>query len=614
MADTSKRASGVMHIPGTSSRRRSQAKKGVTPQTRPSGGPVSAPGTVIHPLGASTGNRQPITGSRGSDAEPIQDRIHSSTILAPPQFEPSEFVPLAEKCHSQRLSGVVRPLVQSNSIAGGPRTTSHAGLIIPQLFNPSVFSHRTQYMRSAQHVVYRPNACPSGPSPVIASMSAPRRAAVFAASTLGAAYLPYVSTNSATLAYSTDLQAGIRFQQLQREAGGRNAPSESKSLSSSSIKGLGSSPDLSACESPKFVAAVSHGRTATTDFSPPPSDGIPSTPESQQSFANQSNRASLACCGMDLQPVSICQLFLCSSSPPAKPALPAKQANCHSAIQQLQNAEDEATYLVLAAQDRASALRAQARAQAETEGQRLRSSMEASLEAIAEKHKREHEADRQVCSQEEAEVGGILERDKSANLPRTVAMIVDLVLNVDVQCPIEAIKLFCYPEKLLAFKERAAFLHHPSGELLLRTEDHITWDQEGRALLERDALRHRHSFGSFWTRHQSRVHASDRPAVLVKTPSFVDPLDRDMNRRLPTLWEPQGTTEFVSFKLPDFALSSPSCSPSESESPALSVSEQVGPLEGAIQGTATPDVLPTNGATTSPNAGRVSKLGSGATE
>lgn len=148
----------------------------------------------------------------------------------------------------------------------------------------------------------------------------------------------------------------------------------------------------------------------------------------------------------------------------------------------------------------------------------------------------------------------------------------DLVLKIDVQCPIEAVKLFGLPGKLMAFKEKPV-LHHPSGELLLRPEDYITWDAEGRALLERDANRHRPSFGSFWTKHQSKVRTSDRPAVLVKSKSFADLLEKSITRRMPSRWQTGTIEDFEPFKLPSFAGSPISSLPSD-ESVSHDVSEK----------------------------------------
>lgn len=114
----------------------------------------------------------------------------------------------------------------------------------------------------------------------------------------------------------------------------------------------------------------------------------------------------------------------------------------------------------------------------------------------------------------------------------------------------------------------------------------MTWDEEGHALLERDASRHRQSFGSFWTKHQSKVHTSERPAVLLKPPTFVDPLDKDIHRRLPSLWEPQGSTEFQAFTLPAFAASSPSGGPSDASSEHEISGSEGDPMEGLAEGIA----------------------------
>ncbi|KAL8436127.1 hypothetical protein ACSSS7_001984 [Eimeria intestinalis] len=210
----------------------------------------------------------------------------------------------------------------------------------------------------------------------------------------------------------------------------------------------------------------------------------------------------------------------------------------------------------------------------------LRQAMEKSLETLAQVHKEECEKEKELQRQKEAQVNVILAKDKNANLESVVAMVIDRVLKVDVQCPIEAIKLFGRADQLLSFKERSNVQHHPSGELLLRTEDHMMWDEEGRAYLQRDAQRPRSSSGSFWTKHQSKVHASDRPAVLIKTPAFIDPLDSDINRRLPSLWEPRYPFNFQPFKLPAFAASS---SPSEA-SPREPLTKQI-PLPQGVSKT-----------------------------
>lgn len=150
----------------------------------------------------------------------------------------------------------------------------------------------------------------------------------------------------------------------------------------------------------------------------------------------------------------------------------------------------------------------------------------------------------------------------------------ELVLKIDVQCPVEAVKLFGRPGELMAFKEKPV-QHHPSGELFLRPEDYITWDAEGRALLERDANRHRPSFGSFWTRHQSKVHTSYRPAVLVKSQTYADPLEKSITRRMPSRWQTGTIGDFEPFKLPSFAGSPISSLPSD-ESVSHEPSEKEG--------------------------------------
>ncbi|KAL8439565.1 hypothetical protein Efla_007425 [Eimeria flavescens] len=145
--------------------------------------------------------------------------------------------------------------------------------------------------------------------------------------------------------------------------------------------------------------------------------------------------------------------------------------------------------------------------------------------------------------------------------------VLNFVLRVDVQCPVEAVKLFGRAEQLLPFKEKATLVRHfPSGELLLRPDDYMAWDKEGKAFLQR-ARGSNTALGSFWTRHQTRIHSSDRQAVLFKPPSFDDPLDKDMSRRLPSLWEPQPRAAFQKFKLPAFAASSSSSSSPSEASP-----------------------------------------------
>ncbi|KAL8446938.1 hypothetical protein Emed_004695 [Eimeria media] len=271
-----------------------------------------------------------------------------------------------------------------------------------------------------------------------------------------------------------------------------------------------------------------------------------------------------ACCGYPLHAMDVSQLFRgglsCQLRPLAPPPPPFREVDCRSSIQLLEDAEAEASALVVSAQEKARALRAKAKEEIDEEERRLRAAMETSLESIKQKYKNECEQQKELQRREEAQVNVILAKDKKANLQGVVAMVIDFVLKVDVECPIEAIKRFGRADQLLSFKEKSLVQHFPSGELLLKTEDYMVWDEEGRACLQRDAQRQRSSFGSFWTKHQSKVHASDRPAVLLKPPSFVDPLDNDINRRMPSLWEPQNSFEYQPFKLPAFAASS---SPSE---------------------------------------------------
>ncbi|KAL8273352.1 hypothetical protein Esti_002684 [Eimeria stiedai] len=275
-----------------------------------------------------------------------------------------------------------------------------------------------------------------------------------------------------------------------------------------------------------------------------------------------------ACCGYPLHAMDVSQLFSgslsCQLRPVALP-LPVREADCRSSIQLLEDAEVQATAFVVSAQERARDLRAKAKQEIDEEERRLRESMEASLETIAQKYKNECEQQKELQRRKEAHVNVILARDKKTNLQGVVAMVIDFVLKVDLECPIEAIKRFGHADQLLAFKEKSLVQHHPSGELLLRTEDYMVWDDEGRAYLQRDAQRQRNSRGSFWTKHQSKVHASERPAVLLKPPSFIDPLDSDINRRMPSLWDPQSSFEYQPFKLPAFAASSSSSEASPRE-------------------------------------------------
>lgn len=144
----------------------------------------------------------------------------------------------------------------------------------------------------------------------------------------------------------------------------------------------------------------------------------------------------------------------------------------------------------------------------------------------------------------------------------------DLVLKVDVECPVEAIKLFCSPGALLQFAAKASFQHihhHPSGELMLLPEKCLTFDGGAAHSLSfgvPDGPRRRSCFGSFWAKHQSKFHSSERPALLLPLPAFEDPFDKDINLRLLSRWETQrqDAESFQPFKLPPFAASSPSSS------------------------------------------------------
>ena len=135
------------------------------------------------------------------------------------------------------------------------------------------------------------------------------------------------------------------------------------------------------------------------------------------------------------------------------------------------------------------------------------------------------------------------------------------------ECPVEAIKLFCSPRLLLHFSDKALVQqehHHPKGELLLQPKKFSTFDNgkthaEESLGLEDLPSRRISCYDSFWRKHQSKVYSAERPALLVPLPSLKNNiLDQDINLRLPSRWETQKEDSFEGFKLPAFAASSPS--------------------------------------------------------
>lgn len=93
-------------------------------------------------------------------------------------------------------------------------------------------------------------------------------------------------------------------------------------------------------------------------------------------------------------------------------------------------------------------------------------------------------------------------------------------------------------------------VHHPPGDVLERDTDVITWDDEGRARVEhRSASTHQSrvtDLGSFWVRHQSKVHQhSNRPLVLLSTHSWQedDELEGGNFPKLGSFLEPCDATE-----------------------------------------------------------------------
>ncbi|CDJ45468.1 hypothetical protein, conserved [Eimeria tenella] len=466
----------------------------------------------------------------------------------------------------QRTTGAIHPIHVSSCASASPAASVDANRQILKLCNPGASDQRTEHAHPVRLQNSHPQLQPWGPNVLYASSSAARPVALLvAASKPGAPPLPVKIKANPSGQYAAQVaDKPQHFQSLQkfREAASSlpYEPNERVPASQRSLANHINSRDTQSFPTPVFIAAASHGRAA--DSPGLLSNAVSCEGDTQRSNSRRLDEGPVSCCGLSLQPLSITQLF--SDVPqPLSRATQSIEVDSRSAIRLLQDAEDDAAAVVLTAQEKSRALRERARAEAEAEGEWLRNDMEKLLETIVQKNKIEREGMRKLHAQREAETNAILARDKQENLAGTVSMVVDLTLKVDVQCPVEAIKLFCPPERLLTFRKKSPFQHHPSGELLLKAEDYITWDEEGRALLARDALRHRQSFGSFWTKHQSKVHSSVRPALLLKTPHFDDPLDRDINRRLPSSWKPEADTDFQPFQLPAFAASSPSSAPSE---------------------------------------------------
>lgn len=131
----------------------------------------------------------------------------------------------------------------------------------------------------------------------------------------------------------------------------------------------------------------------------------------------------------------------------------------------------------------------------------------------------------------------------------------DLTLKVDVSCPLEVVKRFGTRRQLLqlAMKTQESprqIVHHPPGDTLERDTDVITWDEEGHARVEhKSASTHQRrvtDMGSFWVRHQSKVHQhSNRPLVLLSTHSWQedDDLEGAEFPRLGSILEPSDSVE-----------------------------------------------------------------------
>ncbi|CAI9149368.1 unnamed protein product [Rangifer tarandus platyrhynchus] len=108
-----------------------------------------------------------------------------------------------------------------------------------------------------------------------------------------------------------------------------------------------------------------------------------------------------------------------------------------------------------------------------------------------------------------------------------VSFLIAKVMEVDIRCPLEAVKRFASPRRQLQFyaargDAEKQVVHHPPGDRLRREKDVIIWDDKGYAKVAHVSADKKTTsitqLGSFWVRHQSKAQQhSSRPLVLLST-------------------------------------------------------------------------------------------------
>ncbi|CBZ54291.1 conserved hypothetical protein [Neospora caninum Liverpool] len=209
-----------------------------------------------------------------------------------------------------------------------------------------------------------------------------------------------------------------------------------------------------------------------------------------------------------------------------------QRADSADAVKQVLRAEASAREIVNRAKSLRSVLGQRVQTEVDDEEKRFRDFQEGLFQERKTQIREELEA---FVAEESLRTDAFVEHAKREavehRLQRATEQIVGHVLNVDVTCPLEAVKRFGTTRQLVAFHEerqkRNKVIHHPPGDALERDKDIITWDEQGQAQVEHlsanSQRRNVTKFGSFWVRHQNKsAQHSDRPLVLLSTHSWGD--------------------------------------------------------------------------------------------
>lgn len=180
----------------------------------------------------------------------------------------------------------------------------------PQSYSISSGNQRLQYLRWLHQHDKQRGFLLSGVAPVPAASPPAARRLVIAASTPGAAPVPYRASISTSRPPALGAEASLRLQQYHSSQKERLTPFlEQVSAIGSSIENSSNCSDVPQLSYPAFTAAASHGRANVSELSGVPFGGQPSDTSSQRSSKILQDARPMACCGMPLQSVSIAQLF-----------------------------------------------------------------------------------------------------------------------------------------------------------------------------------------------------------------------------------------------------------------------------------------------------------------